>query len=358
MAERLIIVGAGQAGGRAALALRAAGHAGPVVLLGAEAAAPYERPPLSKDYLAGERERGSFAVASADALTEAGIDFRPARWWRPSTAREVVLAGGERLAYARLLLATGREPRRLPVPAEVAPFVHVLRDLDDADALRARLVEGAGLVIVGGGFIGLEVAATARARGVAVTVIEMLPRLLARAVPEALACRLRRRHEDEGVEILLGRRIETLRAVDGRAAIRLDDGRELDADAVLVGIGAEPRTRLAEAAGLAVESGILVDATLRTSDPDIHAAGDVTAFLDPRTGARRRLESWDNAEAQGALAARNMLGAGEQLDRLPWFWSDQYELTLQMAGQVLGDAAVVERATGDDGLILFPCLSG
>lgn len=181
----------------------------------------------------------------------------------------------------------------------------------------------------------------------------MLPRLLARAVPEALAARLQRRHEAAGVEILLERRIAAMRAAGDRAHLVLDDGREVVADAVLVGIGAAPRTKLAEAAGLAVDNGILVDATLRTSDPDIYAAGDVTAFLDPRTGARQRLESWDNAEAQGALAARNMLGGGAVLDRLPWFWSDQYELTLQMAGQVPGDAAVVERATGDDGLILF-----
>ena len=359
MAEPLVIIGAGQAGGRAALTLREAGHEGLVVLLGAEAAAPYERPPLSKDYLAGGRDRASLAVASAEALREAGIDFRPATVVEAidRAAHEVVLEGGERLAYGKLLLATGREPRRLPVPEDVAPHARVLRDLDDADALRTRLARGSRLAIIGGGFIGLEVAATARARGVEVTVIELLPRLLARTVPEPLAAKLQQRHEAAGVDIRLGRRIEGLRAAGEAVRLVLDDGHEIVADTLLVGIGAVPRTGLAEAAGLAVEGGILVDATLRTSDPDIYAAGDVTAFAEPRTGTRQRLESWDNAEAQGALAARNMLGAGEALDRLPWFWSDQYELTLQMAGQmagqVTGDGAVIERRIGDDGLVLF-----
>ena len=351
----MVVVGAGQAGGRAALALRAAGHAGPIVLVGSERAAPYERPPLSKEFLKGERSAASFTLAGSDALAAAGIDFRPAT---TATAidrveRTVTLDDGSALSYARLLLATGREPRRLPLAPGLARAVHVLRDLADAEALRATLVPGARLAIVGGGFIGLEVAASARALGADATVIEILPRLLARCVPAQIAARLERRHAAAGVELLLGRRIEQMAPAARGATIRLDDGHLVEADAVLVGIGATPRTALAEAAGLAVDRGILVDETLRTSDPDIFAAGDVTAGPHPCGAGLQRLESWHNAEEQGARVARNMLDAGERCTALPWFWSDQYELSLQMAGHPERAVCTVERAVGEDGVLLF-----
>lgn len=354
MGHAMIVAGAGQAGGRAALGLRAAGHAGPVVLLGAERAAPYERPPLSKDFLRRLRTAESLTFARADALAAAGIDFRPGTTVTTIDRRQhtVGLDDGTTLAYDKLLLATGREPRRLPVAPGLEGVVHVLRDLDDAEALRAKLAPGKHLAIVGGDFIGLEVAASARALGAEATVIELLPRLLSRTVPAPLASRLAGRHADAGVTILIGRKIEHMAASASGAVLRLDDGHAITADAILVGIGAAPRTALAEAAGLAVDQGILVDATLQTSDPDIFAAGDVTAAPHPLGDGSERLESWHNAEVQAALAARNMLGAGERATGLPWFWSDQYELTLQMAGYPDRAIRTVERDQGD-ALLLF-----
>jgi 3-phenylpropionate/trans-cinnamate dioxygenase ferredoxin reductase component len=351
----MVVVGAGQAGGRAALTLRAAVDAGRVVLLGSEAAAPYERPPLSKEFLKGERTADTFTLAKREALAETGIDFRPGTTATAidRAARTVTLDDGSTLSYAKLLLATGREPRRLPLPLGLEDVVHVLRDLADAEALRAMLVPGAHLAIIGGGFIGLEVAASARALGADATVIEILPRLLARCVPAEIAARLGRRHAAAGVELILGRRIEKIAPSARGASIQLDGGRVIEADAVLIGIGATPRTELAEAADLAVDHGILVDEQLRTSDPDIYAAGDVTACPHPHGNGLQRLESWQNAEEQGARAARNMLGAGERCTALPWFWSDQYELSLQMAGHPELGACTIERRVGDDGLLLF-----
>jgi 3-phenylpropionate/trans-cinnamate dioxygenase ferredoxin reductase subunit len=352
--EAMVVVGAGQAGGRAALTLREAGHLGPIVLLGTETAAPYERPPLSKEFLQGQRTAETLTLANREALAEASIEFRPATTVTAIDRRErtVTLDDSSALPYAKLLLATGREPRRVPVAPELAGAVHVLRDLADAEALRAKLVPGARLAIVGGGFIGLEVAASARALGAEATVIEILPRLLSRCVPPRIAASLERRHAAAGVEVILGRSIEQIAPAARGASIQLDDGRVIKADAVLV-IGATPRIVLAKAAGLAVDRGILVDDLLRTSDPDIYAAGDVTACPHPSGDGLQRLESWQNAEEQGARAARNMLGAGERCTGLPWFWSDQYELSLQMAGHPELGARTIERAVGDDGLLLF-----
>jgi 3-phenylpropionate/trans-cinnamate dioxygenase ferredoxin reductase subunit len=308
----MVVVGPGHAGGRAALKLRVADHAGRIVQLGGESSAPYERPPLSKEFLKGERTVDTFTFATRDAMRVGGIDFRPET---TATAidrrlRTVQLDDGSTLPYARCLLATGREPRRLPVPPGLEGALHVLRDLRDAEALRARLVPGAHLAIVVGGFIGLEVAASARARGVAATVIEIRPRLLGRCVPAPIAARLARRHAVAGVEIILGRRIEQIAASAPGAAIRLEDGRTIEADAVLVGIGAAPRTALAEAAGLAVDRGILVDQTLRTSDPDIFAAGDVTACPHPL--GRRPPAARIVAERRGAGCPRRPQHARRQ----------------------------------------------
>lgn len=350
-----MIVGAGQAGGRAALTLRERGYEGPVVLVGAEPAAPYERPPLSKAYLHGERAAADFTFASAAALAEAGIEFRPGvKVEAIDRARKRArLDDGSEIGYARLLLATGREPRRLPLPDALAGRAHVLRDLRDADQLRQVLAKGARLAIIGGGFIGLEAAASAAALDAEVNVVEAAPRLLSRGVPVPLAAILLARHVEAGVAVHIAQRIEEITASSDGVALRLTDGTAIEADAVLVGIGADPRTALAERAGLAVDRGILVDATLATSDPDIFAAGDVCAFPHPLAPDRLRLESWKNADAQGALAARNMLGAGEVYRELPWFWSDQYELTLQIAGFPERAERVVERRVGPHALILF-----
>jgi 3-phenylpropionate/trans-cinnamate dioxygenase ferredoxin reductase subunit len=349
----MVIVGAGQTGGRAALTLRAQGFDGRVVLIGEEPHPPYERPPLSKAFLKGERELESFTFAPNLRLVEAGIEFRPGcrveAIERPS--RMARLSDGERLSYDRLLLATGRRVRRMSLPGVGADRVHYLRSVDDARRLRQALVQAHDVLIVGGGFIGLEVAASAVALGCRPCLVELAPRLLSRMVPAAIAQALLARHAKAGVDIRLGTGIERALAVDGRLAVTLTDGSDVTADLVLVGIGATPRSELAEAAGLAVDHGIVVDATLATSDPDILAAGDVCAF--PEAGGLARLESWANAEAQGALAARNMLGAGAAHDTLPWFWSDQYELTLQMAGAPHAGSTVVERDVGPEARLLF-----
>ncbi len=351
----MVIVGAGQAGGRAALTLREQGFDGRIVLLGSEAQAPYERPPLSKAYLTGARAVADFTFAKADALAAAGIEFRPgcAVAAIDRAGKTVELEGGERLAYAKLLLATGREPRRLPQDDAVAERVLYLRDLGDADRLRRNLRPGGRIAIVGGGFIGLEVAASAVELGCRPVVIELLPRLLSRCVPAPIADVLQARHEAAGVAIRLGARLQGIAPAGNRVVLALADGEVIEVDAVLVGIGALPRTGLAEAAGLAVDRGIVVDATLATEDPDIFAAGDVAACPHALADGLLRLEAWKNADLQGAQAARNMLGAGETWRELPWFWSDQYELTLQIAGFPERAERILERDVGAGARLLF-----
>lgn len=344
----MLIVGAGQTGGRAALTLRERGYAGPVVLVGEEAAPPYERPQLSKAFLTGKASEADFNLATREALGRAGIEFRASATVGAidRKAREVVLTGGggERVPYAKLLLATGRRARRLPLEGPVGDRLHYLRTLEDAHRLKGVLAGGPDVVVIGGGFIGLEVASSAVELGCRTTIVELAPRLLSRAVPAPLAGILQERHRAAGVEILVGASVAGIGEAPGgrRLLVHLGDGRELGADVVLAGIGAVPRTELAEAAGLAVDDGIVVDETLATSDPDIFAAGDVCAFPGA-LGPLIRLESWKNAEAQGALAARNMLGAGERHREVPWFWSDQYELTLQIAGHPEHGVRLVER---------------
>lgn len=354
MPDPIVIVGAGQAGVRAALALRDAGFDGPVTVLGAEQAPPYERPPLSKGLLTGERDEGSCTIVSAEALAEKRIAFRPG-----TTAvaidrdrRVVRTSDGDGHTYARLLLATGRRPRRLDLPPDVAPLAHELRHLEDAVHLRQALGPGVRLAIVGGGFIGLEVAASAVAVGARASIIELAPRLMARGVPEGLAARLAERHAAAGVALHLGHRIAAMAAVGAGLRLTLDDGTEIAADRLLVAIGASPRTELAAAAGLTVDGGIVVDRCLRTSDPAIFAAGDCAAFPDPQTGDLIARESWHNAELQGPLAARNMLGADEPFAPVPWFWSDQHDLTLQIAGAPEAATQTIERV-GEHGLLLF-----
>lgn len=347
----MVIVGAGECGTRAALALREAGHDGPVTLIGAEPHAPYERPPLSKDALLADAPRPK-AIAGADGLAGRGIDFRPGATVvaLDRAARRVVCADGSAVAYDRLLLSLGASPRSLPLPGGDGPNVATLRTLDDAASICAALGPGRRLAVIGGGFIGLELAASARRLGAAVTLFEAAPRLLSRGVPAEIAAVLASRHAAEGVALHLDARIDRL----GAAGVHLADGTAIAADLVVVGIGAVPNTGLAAAAGLAVDNGIVVDATLATADPAVFAAGDCCAFPLPHHDGRRvRLESWRSAQEQGALAARNMLGAAEPVSAVPWFWSDQYDLTLQIAGIADGAAAVVRRSLKDDAFVLF-----
>ena len=356
MAAGIVIVGGGECGGRAAFALREVGFAGPVTLVGAERHLPYERPPLSKEALASETVAPPKTIFAADAFAAAGIrhlaGVRAVAIDR--RAKRVALSDGTVLAYARLLLATGALPRRRNLPGADDPRVMTLRTHDDAAAIAGALRPGARLAVIGGGFIGLELAAAARRRGAAVTVVEALPRVLARAVPEAIAALVAARHRQAGVRILTGAGVAGFRPGDGTIAVELSSGERLDADLVVIGIGAVPVTDLAAAAGLGLDNGIAVDATLRTSDPAIFAAGDCSSFPHPLYGGRRiRLESWRNALDQAALAARNLLGAEETVSAVPWFWSDQHDLTLQIAGLPDEGAATVRRDLGDGAFLLF-----
>ncbi len=351
----MVIVGAGHAGGRAAHGLRQAGWTGPVTLIGAEGIAPYERPPLSKDVLMGTKGVADCALFDATFYRESGIDLRTGV--RAIEVRrdgcEVLLDDGAGVPYERLLLALGAEPRRLAVPGCELDGVQYLRDAADSETLKGRLGAGKRIVVIGGGFIGLEVAAAAAASGCHVVVVEVAGRLLARGVPAVIEEQMRRRHLAAGVEIALNHRVETMLG-DGRiTGVRLDDGREIPCDTVVVGIGVVPRADLARAAGLTIDNGIAVDGTLQTEDPRIFAAGDVCSFDHALFGRRIRLESWQNAEEHGPLAARNMLGAAEPCQSVPWMWSDQYEWTIQVAGLPVLGVRAVERRLGPDALVVF-----
>jgi len=351
----MVIIGAGECGARAAFALREAGYAGPVTLIGEEPHLPYERPPLSKAAMTSEEHPAPVTVASRERLAEHAITLiSPARAVSiRRVARQVELADGSAIAYDKLLIATGSVPRRLAMPGLGARCVY-LRTFDDALAIRERLGPDVHVAIVGGGFIGLELAASARRRGAAVTVIEAQPRILMRGVPAEIAAIVHGAHAAAGVEIRCGTAIEAVADDGSKVGISLSDGSSLEADLAVIGIGAVPVTALAEAAGLAVDNGIAVDAELRTGDPHIYAAGDCCSFpVSAYDGRRVRLESWRNAQEQGALAARNMLGAGEAHAFVPWFWTDQYDLTMQIAGLPDQAAATVRRDLGNGTLMLF-----
>lgn len=354
MTKGMVIIGAGECGGRAALALRDLGYDGPVTLVGDEPHLPYERPPLSKDAMVGDAPAIK-AIASDEVLAERSIrHIHPVQAVAIDRAAHTVrLSDGTALAYDKLLLATGSTPRKLPMPGLGSRCVY-LRTFADALAIRAHLKSGNRIVIVGGGFIGLELAAAARKLGADVTVIEAQPRILMRGVPAEIAEIIHQAHVAEGVDILCGDGIAAIADDGAEVRISLAGGRDIVADLAIIGIGAVPVTGLAAEAGLTIENGIAVDAELRTADHDIFAAGDCCSFPLAVYGGRRvRLEAWRNAQEQGALAARNMLGAGEAQAAVPWFWSDQYGLTLQIAGLSDEGSKVVCRDLGNSAFILF-----
>jgi 3-phenylpropionate/trans-cinnamate dioxygenase ferredoxin reductase subunit len=356
--DRLVIVGAGECGARAAGALRERGFSGSVTLVGEETHAPYERPPLSKAVLSGDSEPAPTTISSADHLRELEIDFLSGvvADTIDRQGHEVGLADGRRLRYDRLLLATGAFARPLPLPG--GELAVTLRTFADAVRLRARLVPDARVVVIGGGFIGLEVAASAGQRGCSVTVVELAERVMGRIVPAVVADVLARRHCASGVDLRCGASVDHLEEGPGGLRAVLADGAVLDCDVIIAGVGAAPNVRLAAAAGLSIENGILVDEQLRTSDPSIYAAGDCCSFPHPAYGGRRiRLEAWRNAQDQANLAAANLMGARESYAVIPWFWSDQYELGLQIAG--LPDSATVEVIrTRPDGSVVHFGLDG
>jgi 3-phenylpropionate/trans-cinnamate dioxygenase ferredoxin reductase component len=335
--DGFVIVGAGLAGARTAEALRAEGFSRPVVLIGEENELPYERPPLSKDYLVGKSSRETAYVHTARWYAEQQVDLRLGV---PVTAVDAVahvvaLADGSRVGYSKLLLSTGSSPRRLPVPGAEVGGVFYLRNLDDSDRIKEVLSTASRIAVVGGGWIGLEIAAAARAADVDVTVLEgaelPLLRVLGREVAQTFA-ELHRRH---GVDLRCSVQVAEVTEHGGAASgVRLADGSRIEADAVIVGVGIIPNTRLADSAGVKTDNGIQVDAQLRTSDPDIYAAGDVANAFHPVLGKHIRVEHWANAQYQPLVAAKAMLGHDASYDRTPYFFTDQYDLGMEYTGYV------------------------
>ena len=345
----IVIVGAGLAGAKAAETLRDEGYAGRLVLLGEEHWRPYERPPFSKDVLRGEAEPDSAYVHEADFYGDRSIELRTGTSVASVdvAGRTVALADGEEIAWDRLLLTPGAEPRRLPVPGADLEGVLQLRTRDDSARLHALAQDGGRLVVVGAGWIGSEAAASARALGMEVTLIERLGVPLETVLGPAMGGLYADVHREHGVELLTGAGVEAIEGADRAERVRLSDGRSIECSAVLVGVGVTPRTRLAAEAGLAVDDGIEVDATLRASAPDVYAAGDVANAMHPFYGRRVRVEHWAHALNQGPAAARNMLGADEPYDRIPYFFSDQYDVGMEYSGLARGSDEVVIR--GDAG---------
>jgi 3-phenylpropionate/trans-cinnamate dioxygenase ferredoxin reductase subunit len=329
-----IIVGASLAGAKAAETLRQEGFEGRVVLVGAENERPYERPPLSKDYLRGEIPREKVYVHDEGFYAEHDIELRLGRTAESldMSSSELVLDNGERLRYERLLLTTGAQPRRLSIPGAELDGVLYLRSIEDSDALRERLDRGGAVVVVGAGWIGAEVAASARQRGLEVTVLDPLAVPLERVLGAELGAVYREIHTDHGTEMLMENGVEAFEGDKAVERVRTSSGRELDCDFVVVGVGVEPRTRLATQAGLAVDDGVTVDEYLQTSVPGVFAAGDVANAHHPFYGERIRVEHWANALNQGPAAARNMLGRSAAYERLPYFFSDQYDVGMEYTG--------------------------
>lgn len=348
----VVIVGAGQAGLQAAVEIRARGYEGAVILVGEEKALPYHRPPLSKAYLTGEKSAEALLMRGEAFFTEQSITLELGR--RAETidrvGRTLTLDDGRALSYGALVLATGASARRLAVQGADLDGVLVLRSRADADLLRLRLERAERLVVVGGGFIGLEAAASARKLGREVTLIEALPRLMARAVGEGMSAFFAEAHRAHGVDLRLGAGLASVDGSAGKVAgVTLATGEQIACDLVLVGIGVVPNVALAESAGLVTRNGIVVDAHQRTSDPAIYALGDCAAFPNPVDGAMIRLESVQNAVDQAKIVADALLGGSAAYGAIPWFWSDQYDLKLQMVGLSAGHDHVAERGSRAEG---------
>ncbi len=342
-AGHIVVIGAGQAGAALVAKLRSSGHSGAITLIGEEPQPPYQRPPLSKAYLLGEMEEERLYLRSNEFYAEHNITLRlgqPVTALNP--AAKTVTVGGEGIAYDQLALTTGSTPRRLPgaVGGDLAG-VYTVRTLADVDAMKDEFQAGRRLIIVGGGYIGLEAAAVAAKLGLDVTVLEMAPRILQRVAAPETSDYFRSLHTAHGVKILESTGLDRLLGEGHVTGARLADGRELAADFVIAGVGILPGTALAEAAGLAIENGIRTDEFGRTSDAAIWAAGDCASF--PHKGGRMRLESVGNAIDQAEVVAENMLGAGKAYVAQPWFWSDQYECKLQIAGLNTGYDRIITR---------------
>ncbi|TLY91181.1 MAG: pyridine nucleotide-disulfide oxidoreductase [Gammaproteobacteria bacterium] len=348
MYGHIVIAGGGQAAVQAVDTLRRKGFTGKLSMVGDEPWLPYQRPPLSKKYLAGALERERLLIRPAQFFPEHRIDAHLGRRVTAVAPRErhVQLDDGLVLPYDALVLATGSRPRRLPVPGADLAGVHYLRTLADADRIRAECAPGGRLLVIGGGYIGLEVAATARELGMEVTVLEMAERVMSRVTCPEVSRFYEAEHARRGVRIRCG---ETVRALHGDArsgrvrAVFTEQGTEYPADVVIIGVGVAPADELAKAAGVECENGVVTDVHCRTSNEAIYAAGDCASHLNCRYGRHLRLESVDNAFEQGSTVALNLLGTATPHDKLPWFWSDQFDLKLVIVGVSHGYDTVILR---------------
>lgn len=346
----MVIVGAGMAGARGVIALRAADYQGSITLIGEEANLPYDRPPLSKASITGDEEPAPILLLNDDQLRSLSAKFiRNAKVVKLDLkSKSVLLSNGDSVSYEKLLLATGAKPRKLNV--EGGKHALLLRDFEDAQKLRAAFKPDKKIVIIGGGFIGLELASSAVKRGCHVTLIEAQPRILMRGVTEAIAKIVHEKHVSEGVQVLTGTGLSKLE----KHAVHLADGRIIPADTIIAGIGAAPEVALAAEAGLKIDNGIVCDENMRTSDLDVFAAGDCANFPHGLFGATRtRLEAWRSATDQANTAVGNMLGGAKSHTAIPWFWSDQYDFTLQIAGMPNMGQTIVRRTLSPDSFVEF-----
>ncbi len=358
---RVVIIGAGQAGYQTVASLRQEGFEGPISLIGDEGRPPYQRPPLSKTFVKEDSPPEALWLQSEEFYANNGVE---ARWADPAfvikaDAKTVELASGEVIEYGHLVLATGARNRKLSIPGVELDGVTDLRTASDALILRDRIGRAQRVVVIGAGFIGLEIAATARALGCEVTVLEAAPRIMGRAVSEELSAHCFDRHRAAGIEIHLDASVERIVGETRAEAVALSDGPQLPADLVIVGVGVLPNVEVAEAAGLAIDNGIAVDASLRTTDPAIMAIGDCASFPTPE-GALVRLESVQNAADQARLVARNIAKPDEAQDyaAVPWFWSDQGDLRLQMAGLTSGASERITIGARADNAFSLLCYDG
>ena len=329
----MVIIGCGQAGGQAAASLRQEKYEGPITMIGQEPYIPYQRPPLSKQYLSGEQEKEKLNLRQASFYSEKEINLLlgTSVLSVDPLQKDLQLDTGETVTYDKLLIASGGRPRKLEVDGHNLKGIHYLRNIDDVDAIKAQMSTSKNMVIVGGGYIGLEVASVAIKKGLTVSVLEMENRILERVTTEEMSAFYNELHSDQGVNILTSTQAKAFKGFETVERVVCDD-QEIPADLVIVGIGILPNTEIAETAGLETDNGIVVDEHCRTSNEHIFAAGDCTNHPNPLLNRRLRLESVPNAMEQGRVAASNMLGGSKSYASMPWFWSDQYEHKLQMVG--------------------------
>ena len=337
--DGVVIIGAGQAGYQTAASLRAEGYDGSIALIGEEPHVPYQRPPLSKAFVLGKQDQTRVLLRPASYYADHKIELLSGERATAieRTTRQVLLKSGRRIRYSKLVLALGARNRALPIPGAELDGVRYLRTLGEAVEIKQRLEQAQSVAVIGGGFVGLEIAAAARALGKPVTVLEALPRLMARAVAPATSEFVHAVHAAQGTRIMMEARVRQIRGDSGKArAVALEEGEAVEADLVIIGVGIVPNTDLAEQAGLTIENGIATDTRLKTADENIFAAGDCAQYPSAFAGSRVRLESVQNAVDHGVCIARNIAGKAEDYKAVPWFWSDQFDMRLQMAGLSAG----------------------